>query len=966
MSNVTSRPPKRTRSGKCFNVNVENNEPNLVRINECQVEQSTVGASFHSLESSEVEKLSIKNNHVTEVTENTEITENAGDQITCISKIPTSSTDTDEISNVGCEVKQSTVNVAFNNLKSSEVENLSIENNHAHEVTEKTEITENAGDQLTCISKISTCFLENDKIYNVSQQTNSALNLDSNIASGSRKSSRNRFAAVKSLYNDDLFTLDCNICPVPVRLSNVNLMQHFTLLHKKEVTFDCPLEGCVRSYTVFFTFNRHILQHETELALNRCKLADEVLMNDNLNVICNNTPIFQPEKSAGSNVSEISIIKTNEIVESIETNNFQLVSETSSGTTDCFRTGMITQSSSAVQRKSYIWTRAKFLTQKRENHSCKFEGCSSRAVSVANFDHHVGKYHGNAKNWPCAFCYRVFGSRSVLRKHVRIHRSETENEPPACNFSSNDLSFDKSTPNPILTDEMNIDVSGNFSRFCDGSFGRELLFKSLHCSSNNWKQSFDFMENAHNVASDMIDNFLRALIEIGSMVPNVNDCAIYTNLKSSCENFCFSSESNQYQLLKFLKDQKSFVMSTDLKFGNTCESRNIGGMAVYREIQKSGQFISISQVLKNVIFEHDEILDVCILYSKFLDKLSNDGILFDCMQTEGRFKVNSNVDVLDLPNIEASVFDSNSDKIFDVYLQLYFDEVEPVNPIGTRTTIHKLGCFYWTLSNLPPWISSDMRMMHVVAFVAYLDIVEFGFSEVLNTISEDLKQLEKGMKILTRSGKEFILFGKGMTFVADNLAYNAVMGFNESFSAGSCCSKCVIPQSMFKDRHEECFDELRTPSRCIENFELKCNGVRRVCELKTNFFNPYENFTGDLHHDIFQGGLMHTLRVVLNDLIPDYLTINDLNYRINHFGYGRDIDGKPSEISYDRVKDKSAGHFKQKYDQMFTLFRFLPLIIGDFIPVMDDTWLFLLDYLYLIFFLMSPAFLESDYQVLGA
>ena len=159
------------------------------------------------------------------------------------------------------------------------------------------------------------------------------------------------------------------------------------MLHKKEVTFDCPLEGCGRSYTGFFTFNRHILQHETELALNRCNLADEILMNKNLNGICNNMPIFQPENSAVSNGSEINIIKTNEIVESKETNNFLLVSETASGTTDCFRTRMITQSSSAVQRKSYIWTRAKFLTQKRENHSCKFEGCSSRAVSVANFEH---------------------------------------------------------------------------------------------------------------------------------------------------------------------------------------------------------------------------------------------------------------------------------------------------------------------------------------------------------------------------------------------------------------------------------------------------------------------------------------------------------------------------------------------------------------------------------------------------
>ena len=134
-------------------------------------------------------------------------------------------------------------------------------------------------------------------------------------------------------------------------------------------------------------------------------------------------------------------------------------------------------------------------------------------------------------------------------------------------------------------------------------------------------------KKAHNVASDMIDNFLKALIEIGSMVLNVNDYAIYTNLKNSFENFCFSSESNKYQLLKFLKDQNFFVMSTNLKFGNTCESRNISGMTVYCENQKNGQFISISLVLKNVIIEHDEIHDVCILYSKFSDKLSNGGIL---------------------------------------------------------------------------------------------------------------------------------------------------------------------------------------------------------------------------------------------------------------------------------------------------------------------------------------------------
>ena len=65
---------------------------------------------------------------------------------------------------------------------------------------------------------------------------------------------------------------------------------------------------------------------------------------------------------------------------------------------------------------------------------------------------------------------------------------------------------------------------------------------------------------------------------------------------------------------------------------------------------------------------------------------------------------------------------------------------------------------------------------------------------------------------------------------------------------------------MFKDRHEECFDELRSPTRssCFETAEQKQNGVKLFFELKKYFFNHYENFTGYLEHDIFQGGLMHT------------------------------------------------------------------------------------------------------------
>ena len=81
-------------------------------------------------------------------------------------------------------------------------------------------------------------------------------------------------------------------------------------------------------------------------------------------------------------------------------------------------------------------------------------------------------------------------------------------------------------------------------------------------------------------------------------------------------------------------------------------------------------------------------------------------------------------------------------------------------------------------------------------------------------------------------------FGKGLSLVADNQAYKAVLGFNGILLFSSYGSECVNPQSIFKDRHENCFDELRKPLRCLVTFEQKFNGLRRLCNLKTVFLSP--------------------------------------------------------------------------------------------------------------------------------
>ena len=88
-----------------------------------------------------------------------------------------------------------------------------------------------------------------------------------------------------------------------------------------------------------------------------------------------------------------------------------------------------------------------------------------------------------------------------------------------------------------------------------------------------------------------------------------------------------------------------------------------------------------------------------------------------------------------------------------------------------------------------------MRYTFVVALVSYLDVKSHGFSPVIDAITNDLVNLENGISITTKNGKVLKIKAKKMSFVADNLAYHAVFGFNENFSSGMCCEECFVPQS---------------------------------------------------------------------------------------------------------------------------------------------------------------------------
>ena len=103
----------------------------------------------------------------------------------------------------------------------------------------------------------------------------------------------------------------------------------------------------------------------------------------------------------------------------------------------------------------------------------------------------------------------------------------------------------------------------------------------------------------------------------------------------------------------------------------------------------------------------------------------------------------------------SSIVDCDEGIPVQVTFLLYFDELESANPIGSRETIHKIGCFYWCLKSLPPWLNCDMRYTFIVALVSYLDVKSYSFFPVIDAITNDLVKLQKWNINHHKKGKVF-------------------------------------------------------------------------------------------------------------------------------------------------------------------------------------------------------------------
>lgn len=306
-----------------------------------------------------------------------------------------------------------------------------------------------------------------------------------------------------------------------------------------------------------------------------------------------------------------------------------------------------------------------------------------------------------------------------------------------------------------------------------------------------------------------------------------------------------------------------------------------------------------------------------------------------------------------------------SEKKDALQIQLFYDDFETANPLGSKKGVHKLGAIYFTLRNFPPVYNSSLSNIYLCALFHAQDIKRYSFNSILEPLVNDLKILEKdGLKVPM---SDHVIHGTIVQVTGDNLGLHSLFGFVESFGARFCCRFCLLDKEKFQTVF--CEDDPAVRLRTAVLHSQHCQtvdtdstlphvfGVKHTCLLNSlQYFNTANNFAVDIMHDILEGVGQFEMKLVLQYIKDNYLNAEQLAGRIHAFDYGYNQQrNRPPRVKlFDGSNDLGINAI-----QSWCLLRNMPLLFGDLIEIGDQHWELLLLLLQIVNIIFSPVLSEG-------
>ncbi|XP_073694457.1 uncharacterized protein [Garra rufa] len=167
--------------------------------------------------------------------------------------------------------------------------------------------------------------------------------------------------------------------------------------------------------------------------------------------------------------------------------------------------------------------------------------------------------------------------------------------------------------------------------------------------------------------------------------------------------------------------------------------------------------------------------------------------------TEWKRKISDSKSLDDTTVLRTSVCPSEP----SVPLLLYNDDCEMVNPLGSKTSVHKLGLIYFTLKCLPPECLSSLDSHFLLAVYKADDAKTYGIDAVLKSVVDDINDLgTNGVEVDTAHFKGTLKIWVAQ-ICGDNLGLNSILGYTKSFSGNSVCRWCRVKKPLMRTQTME-------------------------------------------------------------------------------------------------------------------------------------------------------------------
>lgn len=182
----------------------------------------------------------------------------------------------------------------------------------------------------------------------------------------------------------------------------------------------------------------------------------------------------------------------------------------------------------------------------------------------------------------------------------------------------------------------------------------------------------------------------------------------------------------------------------------------------------------------------------------------------------------------------------------------------------------------------------------------------------------------------------------------DNLGLNTLLGYPRQFRVSFCCRICFATDEEIKQLVEEVDDLLRLNSN--NDF-----GIKEICPFEEipSFF-VIDSIAVDIFHD-FNEGILHLeiCKILKSFLDKGKIDIATINNKKKLFDYMKNEKKKLSQdITRAHINEKKL---KMSGSQIAIFFKYLPVMLGEFIEEDNGEWALLI----LLYNLMNSVHKES-------